>query len=438
MAQPASPSELHMLRSSGGRPQAQPVVDGYSVLLSRRQTLAQLAAFGLAGCTRSKPNSLRVSFAPLKYTPLYEALKIEFERLNPGVHLRLEGSPSYDSLLAATLRSAISGNLPSVSHQGIGHFPTLVDRGLVARLEVLQARPQLGSMDDLTELPTGLFALPFAISTPVLMINDDLLRQCNCNPDAIGSNWDDVLSAARSVTKVAGKGGLFFDYTGSNIFSFQALLFSLGGSFMDSERRLLTLDTREALEALELMCAFGTAGHIDMTREQAAQAFTSGNLAIFQAASSSFDSLRRQAAGRFAARMRPFPLLSRVGKLPAGGNAVVMLEQNPHRQELSLAYIDFVRSPAAQRIMAKMTGYVPVNPLIVDERLRLVGSSDEAVALRQVPHLRPWFTFPGPNSIKISDLIRDDLQQVITLRDAPYVALERMVRRTRQLLWAAS
>jgi multiple sugar transport system substrate-binding protein len=48
--------------------------------------------------------------------------------------------------------------------------------------------------------------------------------------------------------------------------------------------------------------------------------------------------------------------------------------------------------------------------------------------------LKEFYAFPGPNSVRISDVIRDHLREVITLRRSPEEVMVDMVRDVKALL----
>lgn len=88
--------------------------------------------------------------------------------------------------------------------------------------------------------------------------------------------------------------------------------------------------------------------------------------------------------------------------------------------------------------MVKRSGYIPGNTLPGDAP-ELLGrfyaeNPNHRVMLEQIPILDKFYNWPGENSLKIPNVIRDYLQQVVTLRATPEDVMPRMARDVRALL----
>ena len=175
-----------------------------------------------------------------------------------------------------------------------------------------------------------------------------------------------------------------------------------------------------------------------MSRAQARQAFAAGTLGIFIVSTSYITELTEGARGRFEIRVGPYPLSSADARLPAGGNAIMMFTKDPARQKAAWEYLKFATSPVGQTIVAEKSGYMPNNTIAI-ERDELMGrfyksNPNHMVSIRQLPFLSGWYAFPGPSSLKISNVIRDHLRDVYTLRRTPEEVMPDMVRDVKALL----
>jgi multiple sugar transport system substrate-binding protein len=131
-------------------------------------------------------------------------------------------------------------------------------------------------------------------------------------------------------------------------------------------------------------------------------------------------------------------MLSPTGRLPAGGNLVVMLTKDRARQEAAWKYIRFATGPVGQTIMATHTGYLPSNSIAITTP-EMLGDFYKAqpnyqTSIAQVPLLTGWYAFPGPNAVKIIDTIRDHLESVVTGKTTAAATMPKMTADVRRLL----
>lgn len=188
---------------------------------------------------------------------------------------------------------------------------------------------------------------------------------------------------------------------------------------------------------LEALRRFGEAGMVDMSPNQARQAYTAASLAILATSSSWTATLDDQVGGRFALRAAPFPMTPAVGRLPSGGNAAMILTRDPARRRAAWDLIELATGPSGQRMMVERSGYVPANtPAVTTPELRRFYEENPAhlTAVGMLPHLAPWRAFASESSVKIHDLMEQHLRAVVTLRTTPEEAMAAMAADVRALL----
>jgi len=103
-----------------------------------------------------------------------------------------------------------------------------------------------------------------------------------------------------------------------------------------------------------------------------------------------------------------------------------------------VGYIKFATGPEGATVMTKVTGYFPANTQPIEDPTKLKGYYDENpnqyTAVRQMPWLTGWYTFPGENGLKITDVIDDHFQTVIDKSATPQQALDAMASDVQKLL----
>jgi multiple sugar transport system substrate-binding protein len=178
---------------------------------------------------------------------------------------------------------------------------------------------------------------------------------------------------------------------------------------MSADETRVGFDSPRGLQALQVLQRFGEAGQAsaDMSRRQARRAFASGRIGVLVTMSSVVPYLTKTSAHDFEVLVKPLPLAHAQALIPAAGPVAVLFAKKPERQRRAWRFVQHAIGPSGQAVLASTSGYLP-------------ASDSERVM--------PWYTFPGRNSLKISDLIQDEMQQVTTLQKTPAKALKDIVR----------
>lgn len=418
---------------------------------SRRNFLRGAAAL-TAGTVVSVPalsQSKQITLRVLTSTPkeLYDNLSADFMAKRPDIRVVVDTpSPNYDDLTLRVLRASITGDAPDVAFQGFNRVNLLAQRGLAVPLNpLIDADGDLTSLGyqssllDMTKVNDKSYGLPFAISSPTLFYNLDLVEKAGGNPDRLPSDWLEIIELGKKI-RALGNGvmGLHYAYIGhSGAWTWMALIMSQGGSILTADQRDVAFDGPEGLWALEMFRQFGEAGQIEMSLDQTRQAFSGGTMGILGTANSYLRAAEKAAAGHFKVRTVNLPMKPN-GKLPAGGNAAMILAKDPVQQKAAWDFVKFMTGPESQTKLVNTTGYIPANRIAVNQP-ELLGKffadhPNAMVGVQQLPSLGPWPGFSGENAIKITDLIRDHIQSVVTLRREPKAVLDDMVSEVRALL----
>ncbi|TKV74041.1 ABC transporter substrate-binding protein [Bradyrhizobium elkanii] len=406
--------------------------------LSRRaflSTATAAAATPILSAGARPQTTIRVCYAPASLKSLYEALTQRFMEARPDIKVVLDGpAVDYDSLVQQTLRQNITKQMPEVSHQGLNQIRPLADRGIAVPLDGFIADDPAWKAVGVPEAMTSLaayggktYALPFAISVPVLFYNADLVKKAGGDPDRLPDDWDGLIALGKKIAALGeGIGGLYVEYT-NNGWSFQTLVGSFGGRMMSEDDKKIAFDGPAGLQALQLLQRLGREGQPAFERDQARQAFRAGTLGILFAASSALNGYQQSAAGHFELKVGPVPVSSASDKLPAAGNGIVMLTDDPEKQKVSWEYIKFAVGPAGQNVMVEATGYVPVNLAALSDPTGLGKFFDEhpehRIATQRLAMITGWFSFPGGNNSKIIKAIEDHCYLVVSGKQDPAKAL---------------
>jgi multiple sugar transport system substrate-binding protein len=120
---------------------------------------------------------------------------------------------------------------------------------------------------------------------------------------------------------------------------------------------------------------------------------------------------------KFVLKTHVFPdVVEPAGRLPAGGNVVMITARDKAKRDASWEVVKFWTGPKGAAIMAETTGYMPPNKITNEVYLKdfYVRNPNNYTAVKQLGLLTKWYAFPGENGLKITDVIKDHLNGVVS------------------------
>lgn len=377
------------------------------------------------------------------FRPIHEQVIAEFNKRQPDAKIVLEApQPDYEQLVQRTLAGVMQKNAPVLSFQGVNQVRQFVDAGHAFDLSAFvkdDPRWKEGgyypSMMALGRFGERQMAVPFAISTPIMYYNADLFRKAGLDPSNPPKTWPDVIAAAKKIqAAVPNATGLFYDYLITGNWGFQVLVYSEGGSMMSADEADVAFDREPGLRAAKLLRAFVDDGVMkDWNRAQGEQAFIAGNVGFYFSSTSWLKGVEDKA--RFDLRTAFYPESS-IGqrRLPSGGNAAVVITDDPRKAKAAYEYAMFAAGPIGTEIMVKGSGYMPMHKEGTERLAKFYAEHPNyKTSVDQVPFIFPWYAFPGQNTLKIIDVIKDNLQAIVSKQAVPEVALKRAGDEVRKL-----
>src|SRR5262245_17864142 len=373
------------------------------------------------------------------FKSLHEELAKRFHADNPNIEIRYRApAENYEDATQQMLRAAVAGNMPDVAYHGLNRVRIFVERQIAVPLDAFIKgepdwsgrgyRPELGKLG---EIDGRIYGRPFAVSTAIVYYNPDLVTRAGGDPEKFPGDWRGIIELSRKIHGLGdGVTGGWIDYSITGNWMFQSLVFADGGRMMDAAEKSIAFDGPNGLHALEVLQGFADAGMPDFSNAQAIAAFTAGKLGILITSTAYLGTVQNQAGERFRVRTAPFPLPNEQGQLPAGGNVVMVFGKDPQKHKAAWEYIKFVTGPVGQTLMVQHTGYMPSNSLAI-ERPDLLAefyqrNPNHMTSIRQLPQMTRWYAFPGRNALKVTDVIKDHMQTVVTRQATPEQALAAM------------
>jgi len=379
---------------------------------------------------------------------VFVTLKADFEKANPDITINyLPAYKEYEDAAQTGLRQAITKQLPDVGLQAINLQRLFVDRKIAVDLSPFIAKEKdwVGqgfspSMMALSTYGGKPYGLAFAVSTPIIYINDELITKAGGDPAKFPTTWNGIFDLANKINKLGDDNvGLFYSWAITGNWMWQALVFSHGGQMMSEDEKMIAFDQEPGRKAIELLGRMVTeAGMPDLTPEASRAAFFGGKLGIWTESTSLLRVADDGVAGKFKWRTARFPVPGPNAKLPTGGAAAMMFTTDPARQMAAWRFMKFITGPQGATIMVKGTGYMPPNSLPANDPNLLkpfyAEKPNHLTSLSQQSFMTAWYAFPGDNNLKIIQAIKDRLQTVVNKSAKPDAALAGMTSDVGKLL----
>lgn len=417
---------------------------------ARRTALALPAAAALAAPAIPRAQGateITIHYCqPFIFQASYDAITAAFARLEPSIRITYVTSPNYPDGAQFLLRQSAINQPPDLSFQGMNFVRLFADRRIAQDLTPFIARGGTADAQGYSDrlLSLGRFAgfqagLPYAASTAITFFNGDLVRRAGFNPDALPADWDGHIRMAAALReRTGGIDGMFFSW---HEWMFQTMLLQHRGQVMTTDESDIAFDGPEGLATLRYHERFVTETAMPaLTSATASQAFSAGRLGAFYWTTAVVRNFIQSVGTNFELRTATLPIVPGIpdGSLATGGAIGLLTSRDAAKREAAWKFLRFSTSPEGTTLMVKNSGYVPMNQIAIDDpRFLSEFYRDNPLfraATEQAHKMAPWFAFPGPNAVRITQAITNNVARVIERQATPEVALRDMAAEVRRLL----
>lgn len=419
--------------------------------LTRRSALTLgAAALALPRLAVAQQAEITVHYAqPQVFKESYDAIASAFAQREPGIRVNFITTPNYEEGTQLVLRQAATNQLPDLSYQGFNRLRVFAERGIAQDLVPFLARegnpaaqgytPSLLALAHFGGFQSG---LAYAASNPISYYNVDLLRRVGAptDPAAFPKTWDEVIALSARIRALGdGTEGMWFQWPGDD-WMFSALLFSHGGRMLTADERDVGFAGAEGLGSLRLLQRMVRQGGMpNLNATTALQAFAAGKLGMRFGSTAFLRNMITSVGRNFEMQTALLPVVDPVnGKLPTGGAAGMLTARDAAKREAAWKFLRFSTSAEGTALMVKNTGYVPVNQLAIDDERHLGEFYREnplfRTATMQVDRMIPWYAFPGTNSVRVTQVMVDNMARIVEGHATPEQVLPEMAAEVRRLL----
>ena len=415
------------------------------------------AAFAAFPASAQAPVTLDVLYCFPSFARFHEPVAKMFMDAHPTIRISFRApAPSYDEGHQTILRQALTNQLPDVFYSGFHLLPelarTLARRGQITELDSLLAAEgeafrrenYSDRILDLGRVDGKLYGFAFNASNPILYYNVDLVRRAGGNPDALPTEWDDVIALAARINNPAeGINGVAYDVHGwPDGWLFEAMITQAGGRLLNADETAVGFDSPAGLNALRTFRRFVTEGGMQLIDwNQSRQQFGAGKIGIYAASPANLQQITGLVGDKFTLRTHTFPITDKAnGRIPTGGNAAVILARDEAKRRAAWTFVKYVTGPEAQKVVVEMTGYLPTNIRAVGEAYLgpwYRANPNALTAVKQADRAGPWGGYPGGNNVRIWRAQRDVITLVMRGELTPEAGLARIVAETNALMRGA-
>ena len=256
--------------------------------------------------------------------------------------------------------------------------------------------------------------IPYSLSTPVLYINRDLLREAGLDENG-PSTWTELKDFAETVKGQTGKYGLYFQEPADN-WATQALLESNGAKMITDGKA--TFASAQGIEAYTLLADMvledKSALHIGW--DQGIQSFIDGNVAMMYTTIAQRSNVQSNAQFDVATIKSPAWEGQEV-KLPAGGAMLTITAQSEQEQKAAWEFMKYLYSVESMAKWTEGTGYVPPRKDVAEAENGLKAFLEEnemmQAAVDQMDFVVPWTSFPGNAGLQAEQSLLDVRDQIL-------------------------
>ncbi len=391
----------------------------------KTRLITAAAALMLATAAAAE-TTIRVHYAiPTIWANTQEQIAAAFMAENPDIRVVLDGpAESYEDGVQRLLREAVAGTLPDLACVGLNLWRVLQARELaqpldpfIGDIEAFVAQGygpavRLGQFDGTT------WALGASASTLVIYVNPAPVEQAGGSMDTFPEDWDGIIGLAARIDALGPTiDGIWIQ---RHDWRFQSLLGSYGGRPMTPDESDIAFDDAAGIAAATLFRRFAQEGGMrSYDVNEARQAFPAGTLGIMLESSSLLTRFVEGAGDRFDIVVKPLPISADPERVyvPTGGSGIVMLATDPAQQEAVWRYMRFATGPDGARIITETTGFAPTNSAVVEDATCLADFYAANPRIRpaheQIARFAgPWYAFPGPEGVAVTDLIAAAMVEV--------------------------
>ena len=272
------------------------------------------------------------------------------------------------------------------------------------------------------------FALPYAISTPLIFINKDLLGKAGVDTSKQPETWMELREWAKKVKALGtDDSGIGFQLD-FDTWQFQVLLESFGGQIADINTRKVLFNEEPGKRVMDfwLSMMHEDGSYPNISGTEAADNFVKGKLGIIVATTGNYGSFTKNAKFDMGILLLPkWDDLQRKNprRVAAGGSNIFIMPSTPAKQNAAWEFIKYTLNEESSKKILDM-GYMVARKSLQNPDIRAYEMIDDIVN---------WYNWPKSGA-KITDLLRSNIISAFNKEKTSAKALDDASAETKRLL----
>lgn len=333
---------------------------------------------------------------------VFKELVAKFEKAHPDVKVKLVYTGSYSDTARKIVSALATKTLPNGGIIPAGPIFTGAYENYKI-LEYIESDPEFDMNDfydvgwDYAKYKGKICAIPYNISTPILVYNKKLMAEAGLDPNRLPETWEELLEYAKKITKDLNGDGEP-DVWGLNIadiaWIFKAMLFQNDCEIIDSDTLTPLFDNPRGIEAATFWKRLvdEKAMPIGM-HDLAAKQFMSGTLGFYLGSSSVIGSWSGKLPFEFGVAFLP-KMVKRA--IPVGGAVLVLFPHSKAEDDATWKLIKWLVSPENLGEFCIKTGYIPIRKSVLelpDVKKFMEENPNYKVAFEQMKYGKAYWHF---------------------------------------------
>lgn len=261
--------------------------------------------------------------------------------------------------------------------------------------------------------------IPYSLSTPVLYINRDILKECGLSEEG-PKTWEEVREFSKIIKEKTGKYG-FYMQEPADFWGQQGFMESNGAHILTNENGKVkaSFASPEGIQAFELYAdmVLKDKSALHISWDEGVQSFVDGNVAMCYTTIARRASIQKGAKFDVAAVKSPL-WEGKERKVPAGGCFLAITAQNDDEIQAAWEFEKYLYSVESMAAWTVGTGYVPPRKGVAEAENGLKSFLAEnqmmKPAIEQMDGVVPWASFPGDSGLQAEQMLLDMRDQILS------------------------
>ncbi|MEN1761549.1 ABC transporter substrate-binding protein [Anoxynatronum sibiricum] len=286
-------------------------------------------------------------------------------------------------------------------------------------------------------------AMPFAISTPLIYVNKDLLQQAGIDYVDQPESWEQVREwakkAAQPSADLAGI-GFQLDY---DTWQFQTLVESFGGQMASQETQTIHFNDEPGQRVMDFWLTMMHEDGIypNISGSEAAENFINGSSVMIVATTGNLVNFTENAAFDLGIMLLPkYDNMTNRNprRVPAGGSNLYIMPSDPEREAAAWEFIKYATSPEAGAIIVEKMGYMAARKSLIEPdgllAAYMTANPQATRSYDQVEDLGNWYNWPGVHGARIDSIMLDAFAAAFLKEKTGEEALDGAAEEVRHIL----